>query len=264
MEHSTKLYRVGSLSMLVFLLISACQLLAQETKSPIVTDRPDQSNTPVLTPTGAFQIESGFVMEVDGKDSLQSTNFTYNNLLLKYGLNRNVEIQVAMSYLGTRHKEEQAPAKGISPASIGLKLRLAEEKGFWPQAALVSHLNVNTAKNSFSTVHSYSDVTLIFSHTFSPRWSFTYNLSAKWDGNNAGAIYAYTVSNAISLGEKLGGFIELYGFLPETARMDHRLDGGFTYKVTPIFQIDISGGVGFYKHSPDFFLGGGMAARFFK
>ena len=38
---------------------------AQDKKADLVTDRPDQTEAPVLVPQGALQVETGFQIETD-------------------------------------------------------------------------------------------------------------------------------------------------------------------------------------------------------
>ncbi|MGK4566621.1 transporter [Flavobacterium sp. 3HN19-14] len=77
-------------------------------------------------------------------------------------------------------------------------------------------------------------------HTLSDKISLGYNLGAEWDGETPDATFLYTLTTGFSLSEKLGCYIEVYGFAPQNDTADHRLDGGFTYLVSDNFMIDVS------------------------
>ena len=74
--------------------------------------------------------------------------------------------------------------------------------------------------------------------------------------------YLYTFTIGKSFNEKLGGFVEFYGFLSPHFSADHRFDAGFTYLLHNDLVVDISGGFGISKISPDYFISIGISYRF--
>jgi outer membrane putative beta-barrel porin/alpha-amylase len=60
----------------------------------------------------------------------------------------------------------------------------------------------------------------------------------------------------------LSCFVELYGYLPEFGSPDHRFDAGFTFLITNMFQLDLSGGLGLSEISPDYFISTGFSVKF--
>ncbi len=68
---------------------------AQELE-PIQTDRPDQTETPALTPKGMFQVETGFSVQKNDENS--QTNLLPSTLW-KYGVNENFELRFFYGYL---------------------------------------------------------------------------------------------------------------------------------------------------------------------
>jgi hypothetical protein len=63
---------------------------------------------------------------------------------------------------------------------------------------------------------------------------------------------------------KLGAYIESYSFFPEDSEADHRLDAGLTFKITPVVQWDVSGGIGLNDVAPDSFISTGISFRLLK
>jgi hypothetical protein len=231
----------------------------------LITDRPDQSNSPVLIPVGALQVESGFAMEKDKYQQPRLVNYTFNNLLVKFGVNENVEAQLGFSYLGIDSLEgETTKLRGFSPVSLGAKIKLAEARGIWPQAALIAHVALRSEAIKLSPDYTGADLTLAFAHDLSSALAFTYNFGINWKGDAPEPVWTYTISTAYQLSEKAGIFIESYGFFPEGERADHRLDGGLTFKLRPMLQADVSGGIGLSSKSPAYFLSTGLSCRLFK
>jgi hypothetical protein len=238
---------------------------ASAQKSEIVTDRPDQSNTPLLVPQGALQIEMGVLAERESASGFRQMNYTYNTTLLKYGINEHFEVRFNAGYLGTRKAlSEEVTRKGLGPIALGMKIKLADAKGVWPQAALIGSINLPTGASEYSASHSASDLTIACAHGLTERWSLTYNGGVKWDGESPQTTFLYTLSFGYMATKKLNVFIEQYGFSTEGRPADHRIDGGITYKLTPTFQIDMSSGLGLSNNSPDYFISTGLSSRLFK
>ena len=73
-----------------------------------------------------------------------------------------------------------------------------------------------------------------------------------------------SLSAALSLSEKLGFYIEYYGFYPNAEHSDaaHTINGGLTYLINNNFQLDWRIGAGLNEEADDFFTGVGFAWRY--
>jgi hypothetical protein len=256
-----------SRNLILFTTLVLCILnivvFAQE--GDIVTDRPDQSNTPLLVPKGALQVETGFMVEKQNSTSINQTNYTYNNSLIKFGINEHFEFRFNVGYVGTRKIiDDIITTKGLAPIGVGLKIKLADAKGMWPQAAVISNINLRAGGKEFMPAYTANDITVACAHELNKRFSLTYNAGIKWNGNSPEATFFYTMALSYAVTNKLGTFVEAYSFFPEKHKTDHRVDGGLTYKFSSKFQYDISGGVQLGNGSPDFFLSTGLSFRLFK
>jgi hypothetical protein len=259
--------RIIFLIVLLILVVFAFVASGQEKKADIVTDRPDQTEAPVLVPKGSLQVETGFIFEKDKNRLVESTNIAVNTTLIKYGINENFEFRFIAEYLDESTEDHEVLTthnKGFSPVAIGTKIKLADENGIWPQAALIGHINLKTGSREFTPSYTAADFRFTFAHTLSERWSLSYNLGAAWNGEDPQAVFLYTLSLGYVITDKLAAFAEGYSFFPEEDKADNRIDGGLTYKVTPVLQFDFSGGIGLSENSPDYFLSTGCSFRLFK
>ena len=259
--------RIIILVIILFLVVVGFMASGQVKKADIVTDRPDQTEAPVLIPPGSVQVETGFFFEQDRNQQIEVTNITYNTTLIKYGVNDNLEFRFITEYLGEYVKDSEAQAtriNGFSPIAIGAKIKLADESGFWPQAALIGHINLKTGYKEFAPSYTAADFRFTFSHALSDRWALSYNVGAEWNGETPEAIFLYTLSFGYAVTDKLAVFAEGYSFFPEETKADNRIDGGFTYKITPVIQFDVSGGIGLSENAPDYFVSTGASFRLFR
>lgn len=230
----------------------------------ISTDRPDQANAPELLPKGSLQIETGFIAEKNEAGGQDYINYSYNNTLLRFGVNENFEARFATGYLGVKTIPDQFIVQnGFGPISVGAKIQLAEERGQWPEAALITHVTLKTGAAEFRPAYTSTDVTLAVARSFGSNFSLTFNGGIKLNEQSAEAISLYSLSGALDVTSQFALFLEAYGFLPEAHRARHLIDAGITFKVTPRIQFDASGGIGI-KNSTTIFISTGVSARLFK
>jgi hypothetical protein len=254
------------------LLVISVKAFAQEENSrndspdKISTDRPGQSDAAFLLKKGWFQMETGTVMEADHSAAYNKRNFTYISNLVRYSLSGNMELRVMTEYIGnqllSKDENESVLIRGFSPLSVGTKVLLNEEKGLLPHAALLTSLQLPVlGKKEFSPDGIVPTIKLMAYKTLSEKFSLTGNIGAKWDGQNAQPAGLYTLSLGMSITEKLSGFAETYGWLSHLTPPDNRADAGLVYLLTDNIQVDISGGMGLNKISPDYYISAGLSLR---
>src|SRR5690606_23765634 len=169
------------LKKITLLLISSigfAQETTHEENEPIQTDRPDQTETPSLTPIKMFQIETGF-----GYEKIDDYNNQYiiPTVLWKYGISENFELRLITEF----HKNENLNTykDGIPPVLIGCKIRISKEKGILPKTSLIGHLGLpSLAKTEYKNDYLAPEFRFVMQHTLSEKFSFSYNLGAEWDG----------------------------------------------------------------------------------
>jgi hypothetical protein len=243
----------------VYLLICGLTIAANgQSLPPIATDRPDQTECPFIVPKGYIQAEHGFTYE---KMDKSSKTLSYPALLLKYGISDNVELRLITDMMSVQ--EAIKPIRGFTPITIGFKTKLAEENGLLPKISFIGHLSVpNWASKAFQSSYFAPSFRFTMQHTVSEKLALAYNLSAEWDGETPNATLIYTLTTGYSLTEKLGAYLELYGFNTQNQQADHRFDGGFTYLINSNIMVDMSGGLGLSQNSPNSFVSMGFSYRF--
>lgn len=242
------------------------KLNAQIKSPPLVTDRPDQTESSCTVPHKTIQVETGFVYEADEKKNRKEKNISYNSTLLRYGLLRNMELRFGVEYVKNTIEDkatrDEISIDGFEPLFCGIKIAISQQKGIIPEMALLSHLTLpETGKKDFQSTVLLPDMIFSLSYELTPRFSTGVNIGAEWDDKNKGATGIYSWVLGIAIGEKAGTFIETYGTFKKDIPFDSRIDGGFTFLILPNLQIDISGGYGLANISPDYFFGSGLSWR---
>ncbi|UCG28935.1 MAG: transporter [Bacteroidales bacterium] len=253
--------------LLYFLIWSTSVSLSQEIERDLlpelVTDRPDQTESSAIIPLHHLQIESGFILE---QISHSLRNIYYNTTILRYGISNRFEMRLGMNYASLEMEDtlnsEPVSKKGFSPVSVGGKIQLSYENGWIPEMALLVHFTIpNTGNKEFTINCLRPSLKLAASHTLSNRISVGYNLGAERDCVNKLILGAFTMVMGLDITEKLGGFIEMYGYTTEERSFDLRSDAGFTLLIKHNLQLDLSGGIGLNKIAPDAFFNIGFSWR---
>lgn len=237
-----------------------------EGNPPIVTDRPDQTESAVTVPHKSLQIESGFTFGWDKQDGISSKDLGYNSTLLRYGVLRNFEVRLNAAYAGAEIEneilDETTSAEGFAPLVIGLKWSFLEGDGPIPTMAFLTHVDLpKVASKDLQGDHVLHSMVIAGSWDLSNVFSFGFNFGERINWKDSDFTTLYTAALGISITQWLGAFVELYGFLPAGEYSDHRFDMGFTFPVRNNLQFDISGGMGISKNSPDGFGSIGFAWR---
>ena len=241
---------------IAFLILFSCVGFAQEIES-IQADRPDQTETPFLTPKGMFQIETGFSFQ---KNDANSSSNLLPSSLWKYGVNENFELRLITEFANEKTNNDNL--YGFNPVLIGCKIKISEEKGCFPKTSFIGHISLpNAASTIFKTDYFAPEFRFLMQHTLSKKMSFSYNFGVEWNGFTPEPTFIYTVTTGYALTEKLGCYAEFFGFAPQINSANHNFDTGFTYLINNNFMIDVSSGVGITKNAPDHYVAFGFSIR---
>lgn len=224
---------------------------------PIQTDRPDQTETPALVPKGMFQVETGFSYQ---KNNINNNTNALPSTLWKYGVNENFELRLITEFVS--EKIEDRTVSGLTPILIGCKIKISDEKGIYPKTSFIGHVLLpNIASTKYKSDYFASEFRFVMQHTLSKKMTFSYNLGAEWNGISPEATFIYTITTGYSFTDKLGSYIELFGFAPEKDKANHSFDGGITYLICNNFMLDLSSGIGITNNAPNHYIAVGFSFR---
>ncbi|MFK7833253.1 MAG: transporter [Winogradskyella sp.] len=240
---------------------------SQENKTvePLVTDRPDATEASSTVGKGVLQFETGALYESFEDNNVKSEDFTYNTMLVRYGILDNLEFRLGWNFIEgqttVNGNKLDDITSGLSTLLLGLKVDIAEENGAMPEIALIGHVfPVFSASTDYRPETTAVDFRLSLSHTLSEKSSLGYNIGAQWGNDSSEAAAIYTIAYGYSLSDKFGFYAELYGDLPEDSSANHYWDAGFTYLASNDLQFDIYGGTSITE-GQDLLLGLGLSYR---
>lgn len=231
---------------------------------PISPDRPDQTESPSVVPLKSFQFEAGVVFEKTARDGSTTKNFSYPSVLMRYGVLNNLELRMEVENTNETTEENglSKSKKGISPVSLGFKMNACEENGLRPAIGFIVNLSLpNLASKEFKNNFVGTSVNLALENSITDKFSAGYNLGASWDGNTPEPTFFYTLSLSYEFSKRVSGFAEVYGFMPEKTRADHRFDFGLSVFALNNLAFDASAGLRITDNAPDYFVNGGFSFR---
>jgi len=237
-------------------------LLAQE-EGRMETDRPDQTESPVITKKKYIQAEIGFNYERDG--GLHA--FVHPTILWKYGACSRFEFRLITEFVSVETPmtipDGNEIKTGILPIKIGGKIALWEEKGLVPKTSVIFHIAPsNIGSKKFYTSKWAPNFIFTMQHTLSENIGLGYNLGFELDGESGSPFWVYTIAPGFNIGKSWYGYIEMFGALKKNEMPQHNLDAGIAYYFSDNTKIDLSSGVGLTDNATDWYGAMGFSFRF--
>jgi len=227
-----------TISVLALLLLAGTHAKAE--LPPLVTDRPDFTESATSLPWGHAQLELGVVA---GFQSGQQ-DLSLPGLLARIGLGRSFELRVAAPSVSWVFAEGEEAQLQTLPMAVGAKWVHKTEAGV---VGLMPMVTLPVERDQYDSVGVELAMTMIWTLDLSERLSLTGNATAGLSGLGAdqGEVdwrAAASLSLGIGLTDRLGTFLELYGLF-DSASAQPFAQTGVTLLVTPRLQIDLHGGV---------------------
>ena len=226
-----------------------------DSSSEISTDRPDVTNSSRVVPYGSLQVENGVDWtRRQGSDVLSGTETR-----LRLGVAQCTEVLADVpTYF---YSLNGRAASGFSDLVVSVKRELPVPYGFHLSATAGVGLPTGATKVSGAGYDPY--IQFPWSRRLSDDWSLHGMFTVTWFTSQS-AINP-TFEPTLSLERKLGAtkdlFIEYVGEYPNHERPSQILDGGGSWRVTRLQQLDFHVGVGLNSSSPDHFVGIGYSFR---
>ncbi|MBX7133381.1 MAG: transporter [Fimbriimonadaceae bacterium] len=218
-------------------------------QEPIVTDKPDFTESSVVVPVGMVQIESGSTWE--------DKTWRFPEGLLRYGVGPQFELR-----LGLPNYTWSEDTKGFGDLYIGVKVQGQTRDG--TQFALIPAVTWPIGQLGVRSEVASPELKFVWSRGLSGGLSLSgmvFVLSTEEDGERRTPLQ-HTISLGIPLRDRLGMFVEHVLQLERRNSPMQLLHSGFAYQPNPNTQFDLHYGFGLTPNAPDFFIGVGYSVRF--
>jgi Putative MetA-pathway of phenol degradation len=247
----------------------------EEEQDSIVTDRPDFTEASSTVGLGRVQLEAGYTYFRDRSGGSTQILQTYPEALLRVGLFADwFELRLGETYIHSRTTgfgQTTEHLSGLSDLYLGVKLALTEQKGHLPETGIILQSLLPTAGQTITANEALFGFNYLFGWDIVPkRLTAGGTLGVNSAVDDQGHSFV-VINESFTIGylftEQFGAYTEWFALIPSSSissdiGTEHYFNGGFSYKITPDFQVDIRAGFGLNKHAQDFFTGAGFAVRY--
>jgi len=245
---------------------------------PLVTDRPDFTESTEAIQPGHFQLEAGYTFTFDREGAERVRDHTAPELLLRIGMVERFELRIGWDgYSWTESQFEQVRRagrrnsrevweQGSHDLSVGFKYKFVAQNGFVPHLGVIGAINVPSGSAGVSSGDVEPAVVLLWAYDLTDSFALAGNvgLAGPVDEGDRFLQASASISGAFSITDRMGAYIEYFGFYPNIEHADaaHFVNGGLTYLINKDVQIDWRIGAGLNEEADDFLTGIGFAWRF--
>jgi hypothetical protein len=242
------------------LLATGCATLGG--KPPLVSDRPDfTESTPTIEP-GHVQVEAGSTYSEEGPQASTSVG----ELFTRVGLVSRVELRLVGNSVVYNRFTGTPGRWGREDATLGAKFRLLdapERPSLIPALSVIAGASLPTGTPELRSPHAQPEVKLLASWTINDRVSFASNANYARPSDGSGTVdeYSASASFGFTLTERVGAYTEAFGFFPRDGTSRKFVNVGSTLLLSPDLQLDARVGAGPSTKAGDFFVGIGVVRR---
>lgn len=265
----SRIFALALPGLLLFANLSSAQDGWTGLDDSLTTDRPDFTESTSTIPRGHFQIEGGTTLNrVEDSDST-----SFGELLVRIGTGHSWELRLgAGSYSRVELPEETV--SGLDDPSVGVKIRFTEDAEQLapgqPAASLILLTSIPEGDDELTANEWVPQAKLALGWSLSPRFSLSSNLIYAYATDGAARDaerfhqLAASLSGGFSVTDRLGTFLEVYGFNEEAdgGPSTQYVNGGVTFLIHNDLQVDARVGTGLNEADPDWFVGIGGGIRF--
>lgn len=242
---------------------------------PLVTDRPDFTESTETVPAGHLQLESGYTFTYNREGGTRTTDHTAPEMLWRIGVSDNVELRIgwdgytytdSLSETGVGRGSRKRVLQDAGDLSLGLKVKLFEQEGRRPHFGIIAGVTVPTGAGRGTSGDVDPGIVFLWAYDLSDDTAIAGNVGIAMPTEDSHRFVQTTasLSYAFALSEKWGAYAEYFGIYPssDSGHDAHFFNVGFTYLVNKDFQLDVRVGLGLNEEAGDFFTGVGFAKRF--
>lgn len=259
------LHRFGPALSLILAVAAAGHVgsvFAVQAEAPLVTDRPDFTESTATVAPGRFQVEAGYTFTRSGELEAH----TLGELLVRIGAQSWAELRLGLNSF-TWVDAPGLDVSGLEDIEVGAKIGLLRPgpsaSRSTPEIALLAGTTLPTGDDRLGQDELQPGGTLALAWSLSERLALGSNLGGAYLSEEGDRFWELSGSAALGYGltERLGAYLEVFGFVPEARANSSFFNGGFTFLVTPGVQADTRGGLRLDESGPDYFLGAGLSWR---
>lgn len=243
-------------------LLSGCVTLG--TKEPLISDRPDFTESAALIAPGHVQVESGVTRASESNVDEVSIGEVFGRI----GLTDRLELRVVPNSYSVVLADRTPSVSGRVDPVLGVKVKFldgTETPSLRPAISLIAGTSLPIGSTEFRAPHLQPEAKLLLAWPINDRVSFSSNLNyaRPHDGLRSFDEYSASGSFGFVITERVGFYTEGFAFAPQDGSDALRkyFNVGSTLLLSPDLQLDGRVGIGPSTRTGDYFVGIGVVRR---
>ncbi len=193
---------------------------------PLVTDRPDFTESAVTVGMGVVQLEAGYTFTYDGDEDRNVSEHSYPETLFRIGMLAEwFELRLGWNYGESAETVFGAGDTNLAGAEdlyVGAKIGLTPQSGCLPETGVILQGTVPTGANAFTADEVLPGVNFVYgwdvNDFFSVGGGTQANRALDDNGEDFYVEFAQSITTGYGWTEKFGSYAEWYMFAPAGAR----------------------------------------------
>ncbi len=212
---------------------------------PLVTDRPDFTESTDAIPQGYSQLEAGYTFTYDREGSDRTREHTAPELLLRIGIAENFELRIGWDGYswtdsqfegetrGGRRITREDTSNGAQDMSLGFKHKLVEQDGKIPHFGVIGAITVPSGSAGISSGDVDPEVVFLWAYDVNDRFAIAGNVGVALPTDVHGRFVQTfaSLSTAFTLTDELGTYLEYFGFVTLQPRAMSQAGSGGSWPV---------------------------------
>jgi hypothetical protein len=249
----------------LFLAVLPCGSLAGAGEiPPLVTDRPDFTESAETVPRGSVQLEFGYTFGEEGDVKAHALG----ELLVRAAVAEWAELRVGLNSWAWVDGAD-CRCSGLEDSSLGAKFKLVDAQdepgSIRPAVALLVGTSVPTGDDDFGEDEWQPEVKLALALDLSDRAALSSNIGYAYPSEDGTGFSEFSGSLSLGIGitGSLGCYVEYFQFLRGETGMDDQgfINGGLTLLTGENLQFDWRVGYQVAGDDSEFFTGVGASWR---
>jgi len=251
-------------ALLILIVTVAPAVASAQDEEPLVTDRPDFTESAEAVDKGRVQLESGVTYD----EVEEVTAWSLGEVLVRVGVAKKIEIRIGIdSYLDIETPTEKF--SGMTNSSLGAKFELNQGGDGSPlggaKMALIAQTTLPTGASVFRDIEVQPSLVWALAWDLSTRISLGTNLGLGLLSFKDVDVSEGSASVAFGFGltDRWSTYAEFFGIFPLSDEGPNRafFNAGLTYLISNNLQLDCRAGHGLNSFNPDYFVGAGVSKR---
>ena len=232
---------------------------------PMITDRPDFTESSATVAPGRFQFELGYTFTKAGDEDRHN----FGELLARVGILPWLEGRLGLNSFSALRDPGAEDREGLEDITVAFKARLLRKSKdspvAVPQLAVLFGADLPSGASGFGSSEIQPGIKLAADWGLSERLNLASNVGYAYLHSDGEHFHqgVGSVAMGYAISDPLVAYVEWYGLFPENrgGGSNHYVNGGLAWGLGPNFQLDWRIGAGLQDPTPNWYTGAGLSFR---